>query len=173
MWFSILLIDVDGGVVNHFGDDALPERRVRVLVGWVVNVVDGVLDVLGGELLAVVEDDTPAEVEAPLVPVADLPPLGKGRNELELPGEIGQAVEHLGGAVDDRLTDRVWKEVLRYAAVGERDDVLGLTPSRTRAGRRQAGGGREGGGGSDEVATAKAGSDGLQDALVSHRSASS
>jgi len=100
-------MEADRVVVHHL--DTLDLVEVRDLAaprGGVEDAVDGVGHVVGGEMLAVVEDRVADEVELPRLRVELAPPRREPRREIAMRVHLHQVIENvvvdLDGGVDGR-----------------------------------------------------------------------
>ena len=106
-----VIVDLDG---LHVGRRAALDLRAGA-----AHAVEREDHVVGGEVLAVVELDALAQMEAPLERVDDLPALGQARNDLEVLVALGQPLHDVAhGAERERLVQRVGIERVEVALEG-------------------------------------------------------
>ena len=125
-------MEIDGIGVDHFDTlDGGVVRALRPLGAFLAEqAVEGVLDRIGIEGLAIVEGHALAQMKADLEPVARLlPGFGQRGHEFHVRPAIGQAIEDIRrgrGPVHQKRVDRVpGARVLR-----RRDDHLAIGESR-------------------------------------------
>ena len=128
--------DVDGEVVDLL--HVLDRLEVRIdLAARPGGPVPGEDHVVGGEILAFLEFDAVAQVEAPSGRVRRFPTLGEGRLDLEIAVTTDQrVVEVLREGEEERLAPRVRIHRVRVTVVGETEVC---TSSRVEAGKQANG----------------------------------
>jgi hypothetical protein len=110
--------EIDGVVVDLHGFHVGRRTRLDLRVG-AAHALEREDDIIGDEVLSIVELDALAQVEAPLQRVNDLPAFCKAWNDLQLFVALRQPFHHVAhGAERERLVQRVGVKRVQVALEG-------------------------------------------------------